>query len=72
MINLSDVRVSTATVIFSLPNLLAASCTNSGFLTAAVLTDTLSAPASKIRCMSSRLAIPPPTVSGTLQLAAVR
>ena len=55
-----------------LPNFSAAAVTNSGVLTAAVMIDTLSAPASSNLRISSILRTPPPTVSGMKQTSAVR
>ena len=55
-----------------LPNRRAACRTSSGSRTAAELIDTLSAPALKSIRISSRLRIPPPTVSGMKQTSAVR
>ena len=55
-----------------LPNFSAASRTNSGRATAAVLIDTLSAPASSNLRMSSTVRTPPPTVSGMKHCSAVR
>ena len=57
-------RASTAMVIFSFPNFNAASATRAGRATAALFMETLSAPASRVRRMSSSDPIPPPTVSG--------
>ena len=53
-----------ATTMHWLPKKSAASATRRGSATAAVLSDTLSAPASSIRRTSSSLRSPPPTVSG--------
>src|SRR3989344_2544356 len=55
---------SIATTMHWLPNLFEAALISSGFFTAAVLIETLSAPAFSIVSMSSRLLIPPPTVKG--------
>ena len=55
-----------------LPTRLAASLTSFGFLTAAVLIETLSAPAWSMRRTSSTTEIPPPTVSGMKTCSAVR
>ena len=55
-----------------LPNLSAASATKSGFFTAAVLIDTLSAPASSSLRISATVRTPPPTVSGMKHCSAVR
>ena len=54
------------------PNAFAASSITCGVFTAAVLIPTLSAPASSISRMSATVRMPPPTVSGMKQLAAVR
>jgi hypothetical protein len=53
------------------PNFSAAWRTNAGSFTAAVLIDTLSAPANSSLRMSSVLRTPPPTVSGMKQADAV-
>ena len=53
-----------ATTTHWLPKRLAAWVISTGFLTAAVLIDTLSAPAASNRRISSREWIPPPTVKG--------
>ena len=63
---------SMATTMHWLPNLSAASRTNSGLRTAAVLMATLSAPASRSFRISSRVLTPPPTVSGMKHSSAVR
>jgi hypothetical protein len=63
---------SIATTMHWSPNFSAASRTKRGFLTAAVLIATLSAPASRSRRMSSTARTPPPTVSGMKQASAVR
>ena len=62
---------SIATTMHWVPNFSAARRTKSGSFTAAVLIDTLSAPASSRRRMSSRVRTPPPTVSGMKQTSAV-
>ena len=49
------------------PNFFELSTTTSGFLTAAVLIDTLSAPQFNNLLISSILLTPPPTVKGTKQ-----
>ena len=61
-----------ATTTAWLPTFSAASETNSGRATAAVLIDTLSAPASRSRRTSPSVRTPPPTVSGMKHLSAVR
>ena len=63
---------SIATTMHWLPNFSAASPTNSGRATAAVLMDTLSAPASSSLRISSMVRTPPPTVSGMKHCSAVR
>src|SRR5690606_15444979 len=63
---------STATTMHWLPNCSANSFTTSGRFTAAVLSETLSAPASSRRRTSSAVRTPPPTVSGMKQASAVR
>src|SRR6185437_6941627 len=63
---------SIATTMHWLPNFSAASRTKSGRATAAVLIDTLSAPASSNLRMSSTVRTPPPTVSGMKHCSAVR
>jgi hypothetical protein len=55
-----------------LPNSSAISATSSGRCTAAVLTDTLSAPARRRRRASSTLRMPPPIVNGMKTCSAVR
>jgi len=65
-------RVSMATVIFSLPYFSAAAVTSSGSATAAEFIDTLLTPISSRAWISSRLPMPPPTVSGTLMASTVR
>ncbi len=64
-------RASIATTVHWLPNRSAARRTKSGSATAAVLIDTLSAPASSRLRMSSIVRIPPPTVSGMKTCSAV-
>ena len=54
-----------------LPNLSAASATKSGFLTAAELIETLSAPDSSNLRISATVRTPPPTVKGMKQCSAV-
>lgn len=54
------------------PNFSEASRMKSGFFTAAVLMDTLSAPETSSLRMSSTVRTPPPTVSGMKQASAVR
>ena len=63
---------SMLTTMHWLPNRRAAWRTSSGSRTAAELIETLSAPALKSARISSRLRIPPPTVSGMKQTSAVR
>src|SRR3990170_74299 len=65
-------RASIATTVHWLPNRSAALLTNSGSATAAVLIDTLSAPAESRLRMSSSVRTPPPTVSGMNTCSAVR
>ena len=60
------------TTMHWLPNRRAAWRTSSGSRTAAELIETLSAPAFRSVRMSSRLRMPPPTVSGMKQTSAVR
>ena len=62
---------SMATTIHWLPNFSAASLTKSRFATAAVMIETLSAPANSNFRMSSTDRTPPPTVSGMKQASAV-
>ena len=62
---------SMATTMHWVPNFSAASATNAGFETAAVLIETLSAPASSSARTSSMVRTPPPTVSGMKQTSAV-
>ncbi len=61
-----------ASTMLWLPKRRAPSRIRSGSATAAVFTETLSAPASSAARMSSTLAIPPPTVSGMKTRAATR
>ena len=68
---LSTRLASIATTMHWLPNFRAAVSTKPGSTTAAVLIETLSAPASSRARMSSRLRTPPPTVSGMKQTSAV-
>ncbi len=69
----ADTRLaSMATTMHWLPNFSAASRTKPGFCTAAVLIETLSAPASSRLRMSLSARTPPPTVSGMKQASAVR
>ena len=63
---------SMATTMHWLPNFSAARLTKSRSFTAAVLIETLSAPASSSLRMSSTWRTPPPTVSGMKQASAVR
>ncbi len=63
---------SIATTMHWEPNFSAARATKSGSLTAAVLIETLSAPASSRLRMSSSVRTPPPTVSGMKHCSAVR
>src|SRR5690554_3594981 len=63
---------SMATTMHWLPKRSAASRTNSGLNTAAVLIETLSAPALSSFRMSSTVRTPPPTVSGMKTSAAIR
>ena len=63
--------VSILIAIVDLPNFSAASLINFGFLTAAELIDTLSAPDLKISEISATFLIPPPTVSGIKIFSAV-
>jgi len=63
---------SMATTMHWLPNFSAASATNSGRFTAAVLIETLSAPASNSFLISSTVRTPPPTVRGMKHCSAVR
>ncbi len=72
MPSLSTALASIATTMHWVPNFSAAARTNSGSFTAAVLIETLSAPASSSRRMSSTVRTPPPTVSGMKQASAVR
>ena len=65
-------RASIATTMHWSPYFSAASRTNSGRATAAELIETLSAPASSRRRMSSIGRTPPPTVSGMKHCSAVR
>src|SRR3990172_9401532 len=65
-------RASIATPVHWLPIRSAAPFTNSGSATAAVLIDTLSAPAESRFRMSSIVRTPPPTVSGMNTCSAVR
>ena len=65
-------RASIATTMHWSPYFSAASRTNSGRATAAELIETLSAPASSRRRMSSTWRTPPPTVSGMKHCSAVR
>jgi hypothetical protein len=60
------------TTIVDEPNARDASRTSSGRATAAVFSDTLSAPARSTMRMSSTLRSPPPTVSGMKISSAVR
>ena len=62
---------SIATTMHWLPNFIEPSLINFGFLIAALFIETLSAPASKKSMIPSTSLIPPPTVSGTKQFAAV-
>ena len=55
---------SIATTIVEEPNILLASLINFGLFIAAVLTETLSAPALKTLFISLRVLMPPPTVKG--------
>src|SRR5512141_3228026 len=64
-------RASIATTVHWLPNRSAARRTKSESATAAVLIDTLSAPASSRLRISSIVRIPPPTVSGMKTCSAV-
>ena len=57
-------RASTDTTTHCAPNRLATSASSSGLATAAVLSETLSAPARSSWSTSSTLRTPPPTVSG--------
>ncbi len=61
-----------ATTMHWLPNFSAAARTNSGFCTAAVLIETLSAPAFSRSRTSCNSRTPPPTVSGMNTVSAVR
>ena len=61
-----------ATTVHWLPNSPATSSISSGYSTAAVFTDTLSAPEHRIRRASSMERIPPPTVNGMKTSSAVR
>ena len=61
-----------ATTMHCEPNLRAASATKSGRWTAAVLIETLSAPAISSFLISSTVRTPPPTVSGMKHCSAVR
>src|SRR5665213_1728792 len=63
---------SMATTMHCSPNFSAPSLTNSRRLTAALLIDTLSAPARSSTRISSTVRTPPPTVSGMKQASAVR
>ncbi len=63
---------SIATTMHCAPNRFAAAFTTSGSATAAVLNDTLSAPASSSARTSSGVRTPPPTVSGMKHRSAVR
>ena len=65
-------RQSIATTRFALPIFTAASPTRSGFSTAAVMIETLSAPAFRRSRTSWSERTPPPTVSGMNTLSAVR
>ena len=65
-------RASMATTTHWLPNSAAISAISSGRSTAAVLTDTLSAPARSSRRASSTVRMPPPTVNGMNTCSAVR
>ena len=62
--------ISTATTIHCEPNFFADSVTSLGFKIAAVLIETLSAPALNKSLMSSNFLTPPPTVRGTKTLSA--
>jgi hypothetical protein len=57
-------RASIASTMHWLPNCSAVSFRMPGLFTAAVLSDTLSAPASSMRRTSAATRMPPPTVSG--------
>jgi len=65
-------RASTDSTTHWEPNRCAASDSSSGRATAAVLSETLSAPARSSRSTSSTLRTPPPTVSGMKTCSAVR
>jgi hypothetical protein len=65
-------RASTDSTTHCDPNRWAASPSNSGRATAAVLSETLSAPARSRRSTSATLRTPPPTVSGMNTCSAVR
>ncbi|OPY06209.1 MAG: hypothetical protein A4E67_01587 [Syntrophaceae bacterium PtaB.Bin038] len=62
-------RASMATVIRPDPYLSAACRMSSGFFTAALFMEILEAPAPSTSSTSSRLLIPPPTVSGIVMTA---
>jgi hypothetical protein len=65
-------RASTDSTTHCDPNRWAASPSSSGRATAAVLSETLSAPARSSRSTSATLRTPPPTVSGMKTCSAVR
>jgi hypothetical protein len=65
-------RASTDSTTHCEPNRCAASASSSGRATAAVFSDTLSAPARSSRSTSCVLRTPPPTVSGMKTCSAVR
>ena len=65
-------RASTDSTTHCDPNRSAASASSSGRAMAAVLSDTLSAPARSSRSTSATLRTPPPTVSGMNTCSAVR
>jgi hypothetical protein len=65
-------RASTDSTMHCDPNRMAASPSRSGRATAAVLSETLSAPARSSRSTSPTLRTPPPTVSGMNTCSAVR
>jgi hypothetical protein len=65
-------RASTDSTTHCDPNRRAASASSSGLAIAAVLSETLSAPARSSRSASATLRIPPPTVSGMNTWSAVR
>ena len=66
------VRASTDSTMHCEPNCLAISASRSGRAIAAVLTETLSAPARNSTSTSATVRTPPPTVSGMNTCSAVR